>query len=349
MARFDIEPEYLTRFLVDLLNTPSPTGDTEYAISLIEAELQDLGVKTSLTRKGALIAHLDGLQKGAKRGITAHVDTLGAIVAEVKSNGRLRLKAVGGLNWAAVESEGVTLSTQSGRQVRGSLILANGAAHVNKEAHTAKRDSDSMEVRLDERTQSAEETRLLGIEVGDFVSFDPRVETSRSGFIRSRFLDDKACVAAILAAIKVLADGGLKAAFPTTIVFSNHEEVGHGGVDGLPADLDELLVLDMGCIGVGQNGDEFHCSIGMADGAGPYHKQFSRRIRAIAERRGIDMRPDIYPYYSSDGTAYSRAGGSACVALIGPGIDTSHAYERTHIDAITDTAQMVAEYLVDEG
>lgn len=349
MARFDIDSAYLTRFLVDLLNTPSPTGDTEYAISLVEAELQDLGVKTSLTRKGALVANLEGLRTGVTRGITAHVDTLGAIVAEVKSNGRLRLKAVGGLNWAAVESEGVTISTGSGRQVRGSLILINGASHVNKEANSAKRDGDTMEVRLDERTVSAEETRLLGIDVGDFVAFDPRVETSRSGFIRSRFLDDKACVAAILAAIKALSEGEIRAAFPTTVVFSNHEEVGHGGIDGLPADLDELLVLDMGCIGTGQNGDEFHCSIGMADAAGPYHKQFSGRIRAIAERRGIDIRPDIYPYYASDGTAYSRAGGSARIALIGPGIDTSHAYERTHIDAITDTAQMVAEYLVDEA
>ncbi len=349
MARFDIDSAYLNRFLVDLLNTPSPTGDAEYAISLVQAELNGLGVKTALTNKGALVAHLEGLGKSVSRGITAHVDTLGAMVAEVKPSGRLRLKAIGGLNWAAVESEAVTISTQAGRQVRGSLVLVNGSAHVNREALTQKRDADSMEIRLDERTQSAEETRLLGIDVGDFVAFDPRVETNPSGFIRSRFLDDKACVACILAALKTMAEGGIRAAFPTTIVISNHEEVGHGGIDGLPANLHELLVLDMGCIGGGQNGDEFHCSIGMADQSGPYDKRFSQRIRTIAERRGIDLRPDIYPFYASDGSAYSRAGGSAQIALIGPGIDTSHAYERTHIEALIDTAQMVAEFLVDEG
>lgn len=348
MALFEISTDYLTRTLVDLLNTPSPTGDTEYAISFVQGELDSWGVATELTTKGALLAHLDGLRSDKPRALTAHVDTLGAMVKEIKPNGRLRLTALNGVNWPTVESEGVSINTRSGRQVRGSLVLTNGASHVNREASTAPRNEETLEVRIDERTSRAEETRLLGIEVGDFVSFDPRVEVSDSGFIRSRFLDDKACVAAILAAVKAITEAGVTPAQRTTILISNYEEVGHGGRDGLGDDLKELVVLDMGCIGHGLQGDEFHCSICVKDGSGPYSKNLTDRLRTLADRRGIDLKSDVYPYYSSDGTVYWRAGGRAEVALIGPGVDTSHGYERTHTEAIQDTARLVAEYLVEE-
>ena len=348
MARFEISTDYLTRTLVDLLNTPSPTGDTEYAISFIQGELESMGLATERTQKGALVAQLEGLRSDRPRALTAHVDTLGAMVREIKPNGRLRLAALNGLNWPTVESEGVTIATRSGRQIRGSLVLINGASHVNKEASTSPRNAETLEVRIDERTTRAEETKLLGIEVGDFVYFDPRVETSQSGFIRSRFLDDKACVAAALAALKALVEAGLTPAQSTTILISNFEEVGHGGTDGFPDNLTEVVVLDMACVGEGQNGDEFHCSVCVKDGGGPYSKGLSDKLRDLAESRGIDLRPDIYSYYSSDGTAYWRSGGRAEVALIGPGVDTSHGYERTHIDALVDTAQLIAEYMIED-
>ncbi|CAN5354833.1 M42 family metallopeptidase [soil metagenome] len=348
MALFEISVDYLTQTLVDLLNTPSPTGDTEYAISFVEGELMSMGVPTRRTKKGALIAEIEGLRSDSPRGMTAHVDTLGGIVAEIKSNGRLRLDALGGLMWPAVESEGVSIATRSGRQVRGSLVLTNGAAHVNDKAGSTPRTADTMEVRLDERTSRAEETRMLGIEVGDFVYFDTRTEQSEAGFIRSRFLDDKACVACAMAAIKSLVDAQVTPAQKAVFLFSNYEEVGHGGVDGLPDDLAELIVLDMGCIGDGLQGDEFHCSVCVKDRGGPYSKSLIDKVRGLADRRGIDLKFDIYPHYSSDGTAYWRAGGQAPVALLGPGIDTSHGYERTHVDSLRDTAQLIAEYLVDE-
>ena len=348
MARFEISTDYLVRFLRDLLETPSPTGDTEYAIGLVEGELAALGVATERTAKGALLAHLPGLRDDAPRALTAHVDTLGAMVRKLKPNGRLLLTALNGLMWPSVESEGVQIMTRSGRQVRGSLVLANGAGHVNKKAATEERNADTMEVRLDERTNSAEETRLLGVEVGDFVAFDPRVETGEAGFVRSRFIDDKACVACAVAAVKALVDADVTPAQRTTVLISNFEEVGHGGMDGLPDDLRELLVLDMACIGEGLQGDEFHVSICVKDSSGPYSKRLSDRLRDLADRRGIDLRPDVYPFYGSDGSAYWRSGGRAEVALIGPGVDTSHGYERTHRDALSDTAQLVAEYLVEE-
>ncbi len=348
MARFEISTEYLTKTLVDLLNTPSPTGDTEYAVSFVQQELDYMGVQTRLTTKGALIATLDGLKSDRPRAMTAHVDTLGAIVAQVKGSGRLRLSPIGGLMWPTVESEGLSIATRSGRLVRGSLVLNNGAGHVNKQAATMERNADTMEVRLDERTTTAEETRLLGIEVGDFIYFDPRVEQNESGFIRSRFLDDKACIACALAAIKALRDSGVTPAQRTSFLVSNFEEVGHGGVDSLPTDLSELVVLDMACIGDGLQGDEFHCSLCVKDSSGPYSKRLSDKLRGIADQRGIDIKTDVYPMYGSDGSAYWRAGGSAEVALIGPGVDTSHGYERTHVDALNDTAALVAEYLAEE-
>lgn len=348
MARFEIDVKYLQQVLVDLLNTPSPTGDTDWAISFVEQELDNMGVSTTRTTKGALIATIPGLQDNAPRAVTAHVDTLGAVISEIKSNGRLRLSAIGGVNWASMESEGLTINTQSGNGIRGSLVQVNGAVHVNKESISAVRSAGNLEVRIDERTTSAEETRYLGIEVGDFVAFDPRVEVNPSGYIRSRFLDDKACVACALATVKSMVDAGVSPAQRTHILISNFEEVGHGGMDSLPADLNELLVLDMAVIGDGQNGEETQCSICVKDSSGPYSKALTTKVRNIADTAGVVLKPDVYPYYGSDGSAYWRSGGTAQVALIGPGVDTSHGYERTHIDALRDTSVILAEYLVTE-
>ena len=348
MARFEIDLDFLTRFLKDLINTPSPTGSTEWAVSFVSQELEALGIATRTTPKGALVADLEGLRADRPRALSAHVDTLGAMVAEIKPSGRLRLTALNGVMWPSVESEGVWIQTTRDSQVRGSIVFANGAVHVNKEARSGTRDADTLEVRLDERTNSAEETRLLGIEVGDFVSFDPRYEHSGSGFIRSRFLDDKACVACVVAALKALRDQNITPAQRTTAQFSNFEEVGHGGLDGLPADLAELVVLDMAALGKGLQGDEFHCSVCVKDSSGPYSRRLTQTLRGLSEKAGIDLKSDVYPFYSSDGSVYWRGGGQAEVALIGPGVDTSHGYERTHVDALHDTALLIAEYLVED-
>lgn len=348
MARFQINTDYLVKTLVDLLNTPSPTGDSEWAVSFIQQELEGQGIASCRTPKGSLVATVEGLKDDRPRCVSSHVDTLGAMVAQIKSNGRLRLTALNGLMWPTVESEGVSVSTRQGRQIRGSIVLTNGSGHVNKNATTAERNADSLEVRLDERTSSAEETRVLGIEVGDFVYVDTRTECGAAGFVRSRFLDDKACVASTLAALKAMRDNGITPAQRTTFHFSVFEEVGHGGADGIPVDLAEFLALDMAAIGDGLQGDEFHCSICVKDSGGPYSRRLTEKIRFIAEQAGVDIKADIYPHYASDGAAYWRAGGQAEVALVGPGVDTSHGYERTHTDALRDTALVLAEYLVED-
>ena len=209
-----------------------------------------------------------------------------------------------------------------------------------------QRDDEHMEVRLDLRTASPEETRAAGIEVGDFVAFDPRVEVGEAGFIRSRHLDDKACVACMLAAVKAIQDAGLIPAQRTTLHVSNYEEVGHGGAASFPPDLAELLTLDMAAMGEGQTSDEFHVTLCVKDSGGPYHHGMSRRLRELATQHAIPAVVDIYPFYGSDGEALWRAGADVRVALIGPGVDASHSYERTHMDALVATTQLIVAYLL---
>lgn len=344
-----IDAEYLQDFLVGLLNTPSPTGFAERAIAYVERAMAQFPLTVRRTPRGALMAEWVGKSASAPRALTAHADTLGAMVKEIKPNGRLKLNRIGGIILPSVETEGVTVFTASGTTVRGSYMYIEPAGHVAgaKVAET-KRDEDNLEVRLDERTAAADETRALGIQVGDFVAFDPRVEVGAAGFIRSRHLDDKACVACILAAVKALVAAGDQPAQRTTIHISNYEEVLLGATSDFPPDLDELLTVDMAAIGTGQSSDEFNVTICVKDAGGPYHIDMTRKLRRLAEVGGIPYKIDLYPYYQSDGEAYLRAGGRARVGLVGPGIDASHNYERTHIDSLVRTAQLVAEYLRNE-
>ena len=298
------------------------------------------------TRKGALVAHWPGEKSHTPRGLTAHVDTLGAMVKEIKSNGRLKLTNIGGFAWNTVEGEGVTVFTKDEKKIRGSLLLVKSSGHVHSsDVRTTERNADVMEVRLDARTSSAEETRQLGIEVGDFAAFDPRVEVNQ-GFIRSRHLDDKACVAAIVAAVKAFHDAGLKPAQDVTLLFSNYEEVGHGAANGFPPEMAELVTVDMAALGEGQSSDEFHATLCVKDSGGPYHFSLNQRMRQLAEAHQIPHKIDIYPYYGSDGEAYWRAGGDVAVSLIGPGVDASHNYERTHLDALVATTNWLLAYLL---
>lgn len=344
-----IDESYLIDTLTGLLNTPSPTGFADQAVAFVETQLRNYpDVTFTRIRKGALAAIWPGAKTNGPRALTAHLDTLGAVVKEIKPNGRLRLSAVGGLNWNGVEAEGVTIFTASGKTVRGSLMFHKPSMHVySKEELEARRDETTMEVRLDARVARPEDTRALGIEVGDFAAFDPRVEVSE-GFVRSRFLDDKACAACILSAVKTLQTAGLKPAQRTTLFFSNYEEVGHGAAAGIPADVTELLAVDMAAVGEGQNSDEFHATICIKDSHGPYHHGLTSRLRRLAKAYDIDYRTDIYPHYGSDGEAAWSAGADLAVALIGPGVDASHHYERTHLDALLATTRWLMAYLLED-
>jgi len=344
----EINTNEMIEFLTELLNTPSPTGFTEKAIDLCEAALADLpDVELRRTKKGALVATIPGEDPNLPwRALTAHVDTLGAMVKEVKSNGRLKLTKLGGFAWNTVEGEGVTVFTRGGDTVRGAILMEKASSHVHgADVSKTERGDHNMEVRLDARTDSADETEDLGISVGDFVAFDPRVELT-NGFVRSRHLDDKACVANIIFAVKALADTGLKPKATTVLHISNYEEVGHGAAAGIPDEVGELISVDMAAVGNGQTSDEFHATLCVKDSGGPYHHGLSNRLRDLADEYEIPYKVDIYPYYGSDGEAFWRAGGDVALALIGPGVDASHNYERTHTEALVATTQWCLAYLM---
>ena len=345
-APIPIDGDRMKVFLIGLLNTPSPTGFTDQALDYVERALAAMPVTLSRTRKGVLVATWAGRAATAPRALTAHVDTLGAMVKEIKDNGRLKLTKIGGFHWNTVEGEGCSVFTAAGRVVRGTLLIAKASSHVHGgETGQMKREDENMEVRLDERTTTAEQTRELGLQVGDFVAFDPRVEAGPAGFIRSRHLDDKASVAAVYAAMQALLAAGLEPAQRTTFHFSHYEEVGHGAAVGFPPDIVELLAVDMAAIGQGQESDEFNVTICVKDSGGPYDLAFRRRLVQLAGAAGIPYKLDIYPFYGSDGEAFWRAGGDVRVGLVGPGVEASHNYERTHLDALVRTAQLLAEYL----
>ncbi len=351
MMQLTFDMDAMTQFMVDLLNIPSPTGYHQEAIAFTKQAFAGLNLpdfSITETRKGALLMTWRGDASDNPVGLTAHLDTLGFMVKEIKSDGNLRLSAIGGINWSGAEFENCTVRTYDNRRYRGTIILTNPSTHVNRDAQKKERNDETMELRLDVRTTSKADTEKLGISVGDFVFVDPRIEVIDTGFIRSRFLDDKAGVAVIYGALAALNAAGLKPAQDTIILIANYEEVGHGGSAGFPDNLAELLAIDMGAIGQGQNGDEFSVSICVKDGGGPYHFDMNNKLRRLADTHAVDYRTDIYVYYSSDGTAFWRAGGDAKVGLIGPGVSGSHGYERTHKDALHHSAHLIARYVLEQ-
>ena len=341
-----VDLAYLTRNLIELLNIPSPTGFTEQAIHFVRTELEKIApLDMQITKKGALLVRIPGKKDGGSRVVAAHVDTLGAMVKEIKPNGRLKISQIGGYAWNTIEGEGCRVMTAEKGEIRGSILLTQASVHVHGPAVSeTKRNEDSLEVRLDARTSSIKETQALGIDVGDFISLDPRVEFT-NGFIRSRHLDDKAGSACLMAAIKTIHDQNIELPQTTFLLFSSFEESGHGATGGILPDIEEFLAVDMAAVGEGQNSDEFHATICLKDSVGPYHHGLSSKLRKLARESSIPYKTDIYPHYSSDGQGYWKAGGEAAVALIGPGVDASHNYERTHQDALLATTQWIVAYL----
>jgi aminopeptidase len=344
-----IDTNHFTKFLVDLLNIASPTGFAEPAIDFVKKELSHFKqLELSRTRKGALVAKWEVNSDLSPVALTAHVDTLGAVVKEIKKKGRLKLSRIGGIQWPTVETEGVWIFTSKGEKIRGSVLIDTASGHIYSGAGgETPRNDEHMEVRLDARTISKKETRALGINIGDCVAFDPRVEVT-NGFIRSRFLDDKACVANIVAAIKSMADAGLSPARSVYFHISNYEEVGHGAAAGIPAEVVELITVDMAVVGMGQESDEFSATLCIKDSAGVYHFGLNNKMRALAEKHNIPYKTDVYPFYGSDGEAFWRAGGDVALALIGPGIDASHNYERAHMDGLNATTNWIMAYLLND-
>ena len=338
--------QYTIEQAVALLAIDSPTGFTENAAQWVYDAFTALGFSASITTKGGVLVDLGGAdsEEGGLL-LQAHTDTLGGMVAEIKANGRLRLVNLGGMCAENGETENVRVYTRSGKVVEGTLQLCNASVHVNGQYSETSRTFDTTEVLLDEPVTTAEQTRALGIEVGDIVCFDPRTRVTASGYIKSRFLDDKLSVGILLGFAKYLRDEHKSLPRHTYLHITVYEEVGHGGCASVPAGVTESISIDMGCVGDGLQCTERQVSICAKDSGGPYSYAVVGKLIEAAKREGADYAVDVYPHYGSDVEATLRAGYDIRHGLIGSGVYASHGYERSHKAGVLNTLKTLKGYL----
>ena len=329
----------------ELLAIDSPSGFTEKAALWVRNAFEALGFPAKITVKGGVLTDLGGQDTENGLLLEAHTDTLGGMVCRIKDNGRLQLTKIGGMRAENGETENLRVYTREGKIYDGTLQLCNASVHVNGSYGDAKRDFDTTEVVLDEDVKSAEDVRKLGIEVGDFVCFDPRTRRTNSGYLKSRFLDDKLSVGILLGFAKYLADSKITLPRKTFVHVTVYEEVGHGGAASVPTGVTEAISVDMGCVGEGLGCTERQVSICAKDSGGPYSYEVVGKLIAAAKKTGADYAVDVYPHYGSDVEATLSAGHDLRHGLIGPGVYASHGYERSHIDGVYNTLKVLCGYL----
>ena len=332
----------LIEILETIIKIPSPTGYDREIVPLILEHIRELGIDVSLTNKGAILAEIPGESKEAIV-FSAHVDTLGAMVKEVKSNGRLKVTMIGGCPWLSLDAENCEVRTSDNTRISGTFQGTKPSVHIDGgEVAKTERNQETTELVLDEKVSSREEAEKLGISVGDFVFVDPRFTATENGFIKTRYLDDKASVAILLEAMAEMKDAKL----PNTVYFfiSTYEEVGHGASSGIPDSVREFIAVDMGAPGNGQQSSEFAVNICAIDSTGPYDLGIRERMTNLCKEKDIPYAIDLYNFYGSDASASQRSGHDVRTGLIGAGVFASHAYERTHIDSMDATLRLVVEY-----
>ncbi len=339
---------YATEEAVKLLAIDSPTGYTAEASAWVRDAFTALGYETKMTTKGGVLVTLaQGNEENKDNGLmlAAHTDTLGGMVAEIKGNGRLRLTNLGGMKADNGETENVRVHTRSGKIIEGTLQLCNASVHVNGDYSTTPRNFNTTEVVPDEDVNSADDTRALGIEVGDIVAFDPRTRLTDSGYIKSRFLDDKLSVGILLGLAKYMKDENVTPDRPVYAHVTVYEEVGHGGAGSVPCGISEAISVDMGCVGAGLGCTEKKVSICAKDSHGPYNYEVVGKLIDAAKAEGADYAVDVYPFYGSDVESTLSAGADIRHGLIGPGVYASHGYERSHVDGVWNTLKVLKGYL----
>jgi putative aminopeptidase FrvX len=341
-----LNEKYITDCLLDLLSTPSPTGYTKTIMQKVEDEAVKLGYAVTRNNKGMIIIDVPGKDNSRTIGVSGHVDTLGGIVRAVKDNGRIRMSRIGGFMMNAVENEYCQIHTRSGKVYTGTILPIKPSVHVwpQSDASGMERSEENMEIRLDEVVRTRDDVEALGIHSGAYVSFDARPVLTESGYVKSRHLDDKASVAAMFGLLEHMKREGWQPQYHLLFTITNYEEVGHGA-GWIPSEIDEMLAVDMGCIGDDLSCTELDVSICAKDGSGPYDYDMTSRLIELADELGIDYAVDVYPNYSSDASAALRGGNNIRAALIGPGVHASHAMERTHSHAIFNTAKLIAAYV----
>ncbi len=327
-----------------LLGIDSPSGFTANAARWVKNAFESLGCPASITTKGGVLVELGGKNAGDALFLEAHTDTLGAMVSQIKGNGRLKLTPLGGMSPNNAEAENVRVYTRSGKIYEGTCQLADASVHVNGNYADTKRTYDTIEIVLDENVTSAQETKALGIAIGDIVCFDPRTRRTASGYLKSRFLDDKLSVGILLGFAKYLKDNHIEPERKLYAHITVYEEVGHGGSASVPAGVTEAISVDMGCVGEGLDCTERQVSICAKDSGGPYSYEVVSKLIDAARRTGADYAVDVYPHYGSDVEATLRAGYDIRHGLIGAGVYASHGYERSHIDGVYNAILVLAGY-----
>ncbi len=342
------EPDlnYLQRVLLEMLAIPSPTGFTDTIVRYVAERLQELGVPFELTRRGTIRATLKGRRDSPDRAVAAHLDTIGAIVREIQPSGRLGLAPVGCWSSRFAEGSRVSVFTDTG-VIRGSVLplLASGHA-FNTAVDEAPVSWDHVELRLDAYTYSRAETCALGVNIGDFVAFDPMPEFTESGYISARHLDDKAGVAALLAALKAIVESGQEPPIDCHPLFTITEETGSGAAGALPWDVSEFVGIDIAPAAKGQESSEHAVTVAMQDSGGPYDFHLSRHLLRLAGEQEIPVRRDLFRYYHSDAQSAIEAGHDIRTALLAFGCDATHGYERTHIDSLSALSRLLCSYLL---
>lgn len=339
---------FLKETTLALMAAASPSGFTGRAVSAAETIARDLGYPTRRSNKGNLTVLVEGADHSRTVGLCAHVDTLGLMVRSISETGELMFTRIGGPILPTLDGEYCTVYTRDGRSYTGTILSLSPAVHVFDDANSRPRDEENMFVRLDEKVKSAAGVRGLGIEVGDYICYDPKTVFTESGFLKSRFIDDKGGAALLLTALKVLRDSGQTPRYDTEFTFTVYEEVGHGGAT-FSEELDELLAVDMGCVGRDLTCDEYAVSICAKDSSGPYDYELVSRLIALAKEANIPYAVDVYPHYRSDAAVAWKAGRDVRAALIGPGVSASHGMERTHLDGMEATLRLALAWLGCEG
>lgn len=345
----DVKPylDYSVDSILKLCKIPSPSGFTHAVVEYLKQELIALGFAPYTTRKNAVICDLGG--EGRALVLAAHIDTLGAMIRSIKGNGKIRMTSIGGYAGGFVENENITVHTRDGRTYTGTIHLVSAAAHTYSNTRTLERNEETLEVVLDEIVKNEEDVLKLGIKPGSFISFDPRTVLTPSGFIKSRFLDDKASAGIQLGLAKAVAEKQIKPGRKVYLLFTLYEEVGHGASSGLPEDIEEMISVDMGAIGDDLKTDEYKVSICAKDSGGPYDYDVTNKLIEIAVKENLNYAVDIYPYYGSDVEAALHAGYDIRHGLIGPGVFASHSYERTHTQAVENTLKLLWSYINEQS
>ena len=343
MIKFDLE--LFKKISFDLFTCDSPTGYTDNVIKVVESYVKEYGFDYQITNNGTLKVTIKGQDSSKIVATSAHVDTLGLMVRSIKGNGNLALTTLGGPITATLDGEYCVVYTRDNKKYTGTILSTSPATHVYSDANSKSRSIDNLEVRLDEVVKSAEDVKKLGIENGDIVCYDPKFTITESGFLKTRFIDDKASAVILLMLLKYIKDNNITLKYDTQIYFVVYEEVGHGA-SSIDKSIDEFVTLDMGCVGLDLAGNEFAVSICAKDSGGPYDYELTTRLINLAKENNIDYTVDIFPFYGSDVGAALSAGVDSKGALIGTGVAASHGMERTHIKGIENTLKLIYLYLI---